>query len=63
MTDKSNRKSLPGMLTVKEASQLLNVHPNTIRNWTKNGLLKAYRVGPRGDRRFRREDIEAFLQR
>jgi len=63
MTDKSNRKPLQRMLTIKEVSQILHVHPNTVRNWSNSGLLKAYRVGSRGDRRFRPEDIEAFLQR
>jgi excisionase family DNA binding protein len=49
------------MLTTSDVSRLLNVHINTIRRWTNTGLLKAYRIGPRGDRRFRREDITKFL--
>jgi excisionase family DNA binding protein len=51
----------PSLLTVKEAARLLHVHPNTVRRWHDIGLLSAYRVGPRGDRRFRLEDIERFL--
>jgi excisionase family DNA binding protein len=50
------------MLTTGEAAQLLGVHPNTVRQWSKKGLLFAFRVGRRGDRRFRREDIDSFLQ-
>ena len=53
--------SLSGMLTVSEVAKLLRVHPNTVRNWSDNGLLKAYRLGYRGDRRFSHEDIEKFL--
>jgi excisionase family DNA binding protein len=49
------------MLTIREASRLLNVHSNTLRRWAEQGLVKAYRIGPRGDRRFRREDIAALL--
>jgi excisionase family DNA binding protein len=49
------------MLTIREASRLLNVHSNTLRRWAEQGIVKAYRVGPRGDRRFRREDIAALL--
>ena len=49
------------MLTIREASRLLNVHSNTLRRWAEQGIVKAYRVGPRGDRRFRREDISALL--
>ena len=49
------------MLTTRGVAQLLNVHINTVRRWSNQGILKAYRVGPRGDRRFKREDIDAFL--
>ena len=50
-----------GMLTVKEVSQLLHVHSNTLRRWSGQGIIKAYRIGPRGDRRFRAEDIAVLL--
>lgn len=49
------------MLTVQEVAGILHVHPNTVRHWSEQGLLKAHRVGPRGDRRFRSEDIDSFL--
>ena len=49
------------VLTTSEAAGLLNVHINTVRRWTNNGMLKAYRVGPRGDRRLTQRDIECFL--
>ena len=45
------------MLTVREVAQFLNIHNNTVRRWSNKGILKAYRIGPRGDRRFKREDI------
>jgi len=50
-----------GMLTVRQLARLLNVHINTVRRWNDRGILKAYRIGPRGDRRFSREDIDIFL--
>jgi excisionase family DNA binding protein len=50
------------MLTTGEAARLLGLHPNTVRRWTRKGLLAAYRVTPRGDRRFQRKDIDAFLK-
>jgi predicted site-specific integrase-resolvase len=34
---------------------------NTVRRWSNQGVLKAYRIGSRGDRRFRQEDIDYFL--
>jgi len=49
------------MMTVREVARLLHVHPNTLRRWSNNGRLKAYRINPRGDRRFKREEIERFL--
>ena len=49
------------LMTVKEVAELFNVHPNTVRQWSDQGLLKSYRIGPRGDRRFRQEDITGFL--
>ena len=49
------------MLTVREVSQILHVHSNTLRRWSDRGIIKAYRIGPRGDRRFRREDIACLL--
>jgi excisionase family DNA binding protein len=51
------------MLSSAEAARMLGVHPNTVRGWADKGILKSYRVGPRGDRRFRQSDIESFLSR
>lgn len=49
------------MLTTREVAQLLNLHVNTVRRWSDQGILRAYRIGPRGDRRFKRQDIDDFL--
>ncbi len=49
------------MLTVREVSQILHVHSNTLRRWSDMGLIKVYRIGPRGDRRFKLEDITIML--
>jgi excisionase family DNA binding protein len=46
------------ILTSSEAAEMLGVHVNTIRRWTNSGLLKGFRIGTRGDRRYRREDVE-----
>ena len=48
------------MLTTSEVARLLNLHINTIRRWSNQGILKAYRIGSRGDRRFKKEDIAEF---
>jgi len=49
------------MLTVREVARLLHIHSNTVRRWSDRGILGAYRITRRGDRRFRREDIARFL--
>ncbi len=49
------------MLTTGEVASYLNVHPGTVRRWSDGGLIKAYRIGPRGGRRFRREDVAVFF--
>jgi excisionase family DNA binding protein len=49
------------LLTVREVAKLLNIHVNTVRRWGDQGILQPYRITNRGDRRFKREDIESFL--
>ena len=34
------------LLTIKQAAELLSVHPNTIRNWIRAGKIKAMKFGP-----------------
>jgi excisionase family DNA binding protein len=59
--------AIPGdmenMLTIGEVAALLHVHINTVRRWNNQGIIKAYRIGPRGVRRFRQQDISSFLSR
>jgi excisionase family DNA binding protein len=56
-----NGELMSDMLTVREVARLLHVHPNTLRRWSNNGRIRAYRITPRGDRRFKREEIVQFL--
>jgi excisionase family DNA binding protein len=57
----ARRSRSNGMLTARQVAQMLNVHINTVRRWDVRGVLRAYRVGPRGDRRFSRDDVALFL--
>ena len=57
----ANYDQISGMLTTSEVARLFEVHVNTVRRWCNQGILKACRIGPRGDRRFRREDIAVFF--
>ena len=57
-----NHNNVDGMLTISEVAQLLNVHINTVRRWSNQGILRSYRIGSRGDRRFRQENVTSFLE-
>lgn len=62
MAKKNNKiNNLPEMLTIQQTSDLLNVHPNTLRNWDNQGVLKAIRYGKRRDRRYRKKDVQKVL--
>lgn len=54
-------QKIPELLTLKEACEILKVHPNTLRQWDEKGILKAVRFGQRKDRRYRKEDILNLL--
>jgi excisionase family DNA binding protein len=56
-----NGEHISDMLTVREVARLFHIHPNTLRRWSNDGRIKAYRITPRGDRRFKREEIARFL--
>ena len=57
----ANGEHMSEMLTVRQVARLLHVHPNTLRRWSNNGRIKAYRITTRGDRRYKREEIAHFL--
>jgi len=60
MADQNN--GIEPMLTTSEVARILNVHINTIRRWSNQGILKSYRIGSRGDRRFKKNDVDAILE-
>jgi len=47
------------LLTIKEASEVLNVHWQTVRNYIKKGKLKSYKVGRTV--RIKRKDLDNFI--
>jgi excisionase family DNA binding protein len=47
-------------LTLGQAAQYLGVAQSTIRKWTDSGRVPAFKT-PGGHRRFRRRDLDAFL--
>ena len=57
-----DKNELPEILTLKQACQVLNCHPNTLRNWDNQDKIKSIRFGSRGDRRFKREEILKLIE-
>jgi excisionase family DNA binding protein len=55
--------SIGPVLTIREAATLLHVHLGTLRRWEKAGFIKPLRIGPRGHRRYPREQIEELIAR
>ena len=49
-------------ITIKQASKILNVSPLTLRNWDKNGKLKAHRHPMNNYRVYKIEDLETVIQ-
>jgi excisionase family DNA binding protein len=50
------------LLTIEEAAGYLRVSKTSLRRWTNEGRLECVRVGARAERRFRKEDLERFIQ-
>ncbi len=50
-----------GLLSIDEAARYLSVSKSSLRRWTRLGTLACMRVGARRERRFRREDLDRFL--
>ncbi len=50
------------LLNTRQAAEFLNVSEVSIRRWTTAGRLACVRVGAKRERRFRRDDLLAFLE-
>jgi len=61
-TNKANTPEQHPWLTTGEVSHFANIHISTVRRWANQGILQSYRIGPRGDRRFRREDVALLFE-
>jgi transcriptional repressor of dcmA and dcmR len=50
------------LLDIRAAADFLNVSATSLRRWTNAGVLPCLRLGQRRERRFRRGDLEAFME-
>lgn len=49
------------LLTVEDVADRLQIHPETIRRWLREGRLDGYRISRRGGWRVRPESVEKML--
>ena len=60
--DPTNARSESEWLTLGQAARFLGVAQSTIRKWSDQGRVPAFYT-PGGHRRYRRSDLERFLER
>ena len=63
MPNRAPRKKLQdeAIMTCIEVAEFLRLHLSSVRRWSRSGELKAYKVGSRGDWRYRAQDVRDFL--
>jgi excisionase family DNA binding protein len=54
-------QSLPNILKTRDLAYLLDMSPDAVNDLARKGLLKGYKSGNQW--RFRRKDIERYLDR
>jgi excisionase family DNA binding protein len=59
-TGQESRPAISTTLSTSEVASIFEVHPSTVRRWSEEGKIQAERVGTRGDRRFRREEVAVY---
>ena len=56
-----DQKDNTPLLTARDVAKLLHLNVNTVRRWSKNGMIPAYRVSPRGHMKFSEDAVTSFL--
>ena len=54
--------SLDPLLGIRDVAELFGVDISTIRRWEQAGHLHSVRIGTRGHRRFRQQEIQSLLR-
>lgn len=49
-------------LSIKEAAEMLSIHPETLRRWDRAKKIISIRIGASGHRKFRKTDIELLTR-
>ena len=56
-------KGMPELLSIGQVAEIFSIHQDTLRNWEKEGIPVPLRIGKRGDRKYRPQDIEAIVDK
>jgi len=56
-------KTMPELLSIGQVAEIFSIHQDTLRNWEKEGILVPLRIGKRGDRKYRPQDIQAIIDK
>ena len=51
------------IIDIHEASKLLHVSVSTLRRWSDQGVVNAFRLGSRRDRRFDKDEVLDLLRK
>jgi excisionase family DNA binding protein len=62
MPNNKSTVKLSKTLRISEAARLLGVSIMTLRRWDKSGYFKPLRIGPRRERRYKKEQILKILK-
>ncbi len=62
MEQRVKQTRVESLMTARQVAEFLQVSVCTIGRWSRKGALKFYRVGGRGDMRYRLKDVLSFLE-
>ena len=62
LKERIKRTHVNELMTTKQVAQFLQVHEVSVRRWSRAGVLKSYKIGGRGDKRFQLSDVLKFLE-
>jgi excisionase family DNA binding protein len=61
VAERIQRNQLERLMTARQVADFLQVNVCTVGRWSRRGVIRFYRVGGRGDMRYRLEDVLRFL--
>ncbi|MBI2356696.1 HAD hydrolase-like protein [Candidatus Dojkabacteria bacterium] len=62
MSISSNGEKQEALLNIRQACKILNVHPDTLRRWERDGKVQSIRIGTRKDRRYKIDEIYSLIE-